>query len=301
MTISPETGLSYLDSLKRDGFVRIPNVLSEKQLEELRAAAKRTVQLARDGKYPHIRTLFKQFPPWGTDPSEGIWGVQHLMRPELPDHALFTKSYFDPNVRAVIKELMSTETEEVTDDDLVMEVYNMLIRPDKDFELRWHRDDVSQNATPEEEMERLNKPAWHAQWNLPLYKDRSLIVVPGSHARPRTDAERNADPFAPELPNMTVVEMNPGDVIFYNNNILHRGVYKSDTERMTLHGSIGHKKGGSARARNVLQHGAATWIQELDLSALPDENEREIARKMRDRLLQMGSEHKDVGYSFKDE
>ncbi|CAN6645547.1 hypothetical protein TRVA0_021S00826 [Trichomonascus vanleenenianus] len=291
-TISPDTGLTYLESLKRDGFVRIPKVLSEEEIEKLRAAAQRTVEMARAGKWPYIRTLPKQFPPWGSDPSNGIWGVQHLMHPDLPDHSLFTSSYFNSGVREVIKELLDDDN----DDRLVMELYNMLIRPDKDFALRWHRDDVPPTATAEEEVARLNKPAWHAQWNLPLYEDRSLIVVPGSHARARTDAERNADPFADELPNMKVVEMMPGDVIFYNNNILHRGVYDSTKERMTLHGSIGHVNGKTARPRNVLQHGVGEWADKINFSDLSEE-EQPIAIAMRDRLVKMGAENQNVGFS----
>lgn len=292
MTISPDTGLSYLDSLKRDGFVRIPNVLSKEQIEELRAAAHRSVDLARNGKWPYIRTLPKQFPPWGTDPSEGIWGIQHLMNPELPDHTLFTASYFNDTVRSVVKELLEDDNNE----NLVMELYNMLIRPDNDFSLRWHRDDVPPTATAEEEVERLSEPAWHAQWNLPLYPDRSLIVVPGSHNRARTDAERNADPYADELPDMKVVDMQPGDVIFYDNNILHRGVYDSSVERMTLHGSMGHVNGKEARPRNVLQHGVGNWVEKIDLSGLT-EQEAKIASGMRDRLLEMGAKNQNVGFS----
>lgn len=77
-----------------------------------------------------------------------------------------------------------------------MELYNLLVRPDQDFELRWHRDDIFATATPEE-MEALvvgrpEKGQGHAQWNLALFDDESLVVVPGSHRRARTEAERGA-------------------------------------------------------------------------------------------------------------
>lgn len=184
--------------------------------------------------------------------------------------------------------------------DLVMELYNMLVRPDKPFELRWHRDDISADAEPEEEMERLGKPGWHAQWNLALYPDSSLIVVPGSHRRARTDIERNADPYQKEMPGMKVVELKEGEVVFYDNNILHRGVYDPEKERMTLHGSIGSRRAGKERARNVLQHGVAEWVKEWELEGLEPEMKDRVER-MRDGLVEMGRVSGDVGFFSKDE
>ena len=178
-----------------------------------------------------------------------------------------------------------------------MELFNLLIRPDRDFELRWHRDDIPATATAEEELERLGEPAWHAQWNLSLYDDDSLIVVPGSHKRARTEVERNADPFANGLPGEIKVRMKAGDVVFYNNNILHRGAYISGKERMTLHGSMGHSGGSMHRARNVLQHGIGEWVADIDLSSL-DEKEQKRAEEMRKRLLSMGQYDESMGYSL---
>jgi hypothetical protein len=142
-------------------------------------------------------------------------------------------------------------------------------------------------------MSRLSKPAFHAQWNCSLYDDASLIVVPQSHRRPLTSEERSADPLEPNMPSQLAVQLRAGDIVFYNNNILHRGVYRHDVERMTLHGSIGHVDGGPLRARNVLQHGR-DWIGGVDFSqvAKPDR-----ARGMRERLLELGSKHQEVGFA----
>lgn len=155
------------------------------------------------------------------------------------------------------------------------------------------RKQIPPTATPDEEMARLSKPAFHAQWNFSLYDDASLIVVPHSHRRPLTDDERKADPLEPNMPSQLAVQLKSGDMVFYNNNILHRGIYKHDIERMTLHGSIGHVDGGSLRARNVLQHGRG-WIEGVDLSHVLKPHR---AQGMRDRLLALGAEHKNTGYS----
>ena len=291
------TQLKLLESLNRDGFVLIPSLLSPSQIETLRAASKETIDLARSGKWPSVRTLPKQFPPWTIEPGAnpaagGIWGVQSMMHPSLPNSQTFIKNYFSDQIIDIVKELL-----QCGDDELVLELFNLLIRPDRDFELRWHRDDIPATATAEEEIERLREPAWHAQWNLALYDDESLIVVPGSHVRARTDVERNADPFEKGLPGEIKVRMKAGDVVFYNNNILHRGAYLSAVERMTLHGSMGHVGGSRLRARNVLQHGIGEWVEKIDLSGL-EGDERKRAEGMRDRLVKLGTDSGDVGYSL---
>lgn len=212
------------------------------------------------------------------------------MHPSLPDSSTFIKNYFSSEVIDIVKELLQCE-----DDELVLELFNLLIRPDEDFELVWHRDDIPATATADEEIERLGEPAWHAQWNLALCDDESLIVVPGSHKRARTQVERDAGPWEKGLPGEIKVRQKAGDVVFYNNNILHRGAYSSGTERMTVHGSMGHVGGSALRARNVLQHGIGEWVQDIDLSGLEGE-ERKRAEGMRERLVKMGGH--DGSYSL---
>ncbi|PHH61829.1 hypothetical protein CDD81_7932 [Ophiocordyceps australis] len=289
--------MSLLERLNRDGFVLVPKAFSGEQLETLRQATQEVTAHARDGKWPDVRTLPKQFPPWtstGPNPaSDGIWGVQGVMHPDMPHHDVFIRTYFSDAIIEPTMELLQCKRQ-----DLVLELFNLLVRPDRDFELRWHRDDIAATASSEEELERLNKPAFSAQWNLALYDDASLVVVPGSHRRARTETERTADAWE-VLPGQLIVKMEPGDIVFYNNNILHRGVYDSRVERMTLHGSAGHVDGAKLRARNVLQHGLRTWINGLNFDALDGEG-RALAEHMRANLVKMGQEAGDVGYSLQE-
>lgn len=283
-------------ALEKDGFVILSaSLFPSFDLNALRSAGTRITSAARTGSWPYIRTLPKQFPPWPQDPSHGIWGVQHLLHPSNPDHVLFAKSYFDAELLKYAAALI-----QCGEDELTMELYNMLVRPDADFALRWHRDDIPASATADEELERLDKPGWHAQWNLALFDDSSLVLVPGSHRRARTDQERNADPYESDMPGQITVELKAGQVAFYNNNILHRGVYDSGKERMTLHGSIGTTMAGSQRARNVLQHGVGEWAKEDDFSGL-DADMRKRALSMRERLVELGRKSGDVGFFSKDE
>ncbi|KAI5856714.1 phytanoyl-CoA dioxygenase [Durotheca rogersii] len=297
--------------LERDGFVVVRSILSPAQLSSLRAAAERTAALARSGAWPHVRTVGKQFPPWTWAPGVGIWGVQHLLNPALPDAPVFAASYFGDEILGVARQLLAPRRDgpgpdaaaaaaaAARDDELVMELYNLLVRPDgAGFELRWHRDDIAASATADEELARLREPAWHAQWNLALCDgDASLVVVPGSHARARTDAERAAPPYDPRLPGQLPVRLDAGDVVFYDNNILHCGRYDARRERLSLHGSVGHVAGGRLRARNVLQHGVGDWVDQCDFSSL-DEKLRVRAEGMRARLVKLGRESGDVGFSL---
>lgn len=227
----------------------------------------------------------KQFPPFGND-SPDSWGVQHVMHPDLGEEGrILAQWYTSEAVRDVVKGLLKC-----SDEELQMELFNLLINPEShEFALRWHRDDVKGTATEEEEIEALT--IWHhgVQWNTALYEDSCLFVVPGSHKVPRTPEQRaqSTGLEAPEDPNTMPgaisVTLYPGDTVFYNNNILHTGIYNHRATRATLHASVGDARGGSTRARNVLQHGLE-WMEkdERFKNGLSDEG-----KKMLNRLITM--------------
>lgn len=287
--MSPPSHEELRAGLERDGFVTVPNALSDSDLQSLRACCHRSASLARIGQWPYFRTLPKQFPPWTDDASQGIWGVQHLLHPDINDGDEYAASYFNDTVVDSVCALLQCERSQ-----LVMELYNLLVRPDRDFALRWHRDDIAPELPAAEELARLQEPMLHAQWNLALYDDASLVVVPGSHKRARTDMERTADPWEDNMPGQKVVKMQAGDLVFYNNNILHRGVYDSKSERMTLHGSMGIVGADPARARNILQHGIGDWAVKRDFARLIP-HQAELAEAMKERLIAMGS-GKELGF-----
>lgn len=83
--------------------------------------------------------------------------------------------------------------------------------------------------------------------------------------------------------------------MFYNNNILHCGAYSQARKRATLHASMGDTRGGSARARNVLQHGLE-WMQSDEFRETLDSKGKE----MLERLITMQKEYADkpVVYSL---
>jgi len=238
--------------------------------------------------------------------------VQHLLHPDMPGRKEFAKLYFGNAIIGVVKELLGLNLYDPrSEEKIVMELFNLLVSPSggQDFELRWHRDDIRTEVDAQEEKRQLDQKSpggrqAHTQYNIALIDDESLVVIPGSHRRIRTEEERNADPFVAELEGMKVVKMKAGDAVFYDSNILHRGVYKGvdldkgETGRMTLHGSVGLYGHSDERAKNVLQHGVSDWVNRDD--APFDELRgtcRARAEGMRLRLVEMGTGD-DLGYSL---
>jgi hypothetical protein len=220
----------------------------------------------------------------------------------MPGRELFANVYFGDAVLDIVKELLGG----ATDEELVMELFNLLVSPSGgvDFELCWHRDDVRGDLSVEEEARQLEEKSplgrqFHAQYNIALVDDESLVVVPGSHARVRTEGERAAGLYQ-VVEGEARVKLKAGDAVFYDSNIFHRGVYVGvdtgkEMGRLTLHGSVGLVGHGDARARQVLQHGIGDWIGRVDFA--PGGQHVQRAEAMRERLVAMGS-GEDLGYSL---
>jgi hypothetical protein len=117
--------------------------------------------------------------------------------------------------------------------------------PGTTYNLGWHRDVIQ---IPEHEIDESgiytpNRFHNSVQINLPLYHDETLWVVPGSHHRPNTTVEqamfRGSKHYAPldaVMPDALKVEIQPGQAVLYNNNLIHRGYAHSfPVPRRSLH------------------------------------------------------------------
>ncbi|KAF3088825.1 hypothetical protein TWF594_005184 [Orbilia oligospora] len=239
-----------LAAFERDGFVIIDDVLPLDMFEAAKEACEIAVEKGRREEWPHRRIVGKAFPPW---PSSGpdIWGIQHLMHPDLK-LPIFKQIYTDPKLLSTACAILSLPSAE----NLQLELFNLLINPHTTpFSLPYHRDTIPAATLPEEEAKLLTRPRTGTQYNLALYDDACLIVVPGSHKRPKTDEEITTlkeNEKAPLKDEIRVV-LKPNQAVFYENDILHRAEYDTK-KRVTLHGSLG-KEGQVERARMVLQHG----------------------------------------------
>ncbi|KAF3940877.1 hypothetical protein ABW19_dt0209467 [Dactylella cylindrospora] len=239
-----------LSAFERDGFIIVDDVLPPALFDAAKRSCEEAIEKGRRGEWPHLRIVGKAFPPWPVSGPD-IWGVQHLMHPDL-NLPIFKEIY-------TIDQLLSTACSILavpSPSSLQLELFNLLINPHTTpFSLPYHRDTIPSATPSQEEVELLKRPRTGTQYNLALYDDACLIVVPGSHRRPKTADEQailSADDKAP-LPNEIRVVLKPNQAVFYENDILHRAVYTLD-KRVTLHGSVG-MRGEVERARMVLQHG----------------------------------------------
>lgn len=285
----------YHDDIEENGFVVIRNLLSPEEIEKYLEASEKLVEYARAGHWSAVRTTDKQFPPWPKNFSPNIWGISGLLHPDLGELSTpFHDFYGNEKLLAIVCDILQVDKSQLS-----MELLNMLINPLTDFELDWHRDTIKPEATPEEEANDLLKfPYAGAQFNLALTEDSCLIAIPGSHNRLRTQEEREKTVDATKrkeyITGQTVVDLHPGDIVFYNNNILHRAKYSCKQKRLTLHGSYGNAEQGKSRAKGILQHGVAEWLPRLDTEG------NENLTMMKEKLSSLVKEFEGVelGYAL---
>ena len=104
----------------------------------------------------------------------------------------------------------------------------------------WHRDIHPVDMAPLDALtaDILENGPRYTQWNVPLYDDNVLWVVPGSHRRRNTDQENDEllkdrkKPVTGGIP----VELNAGDGVIYSNFLIHTGSNYTTKKRRTLHG-----------------------------------------------------------------
>ena len=95
----------------RQGYVIVPSLIPASSLKELQAAAERVTDLTRSGKWPHRRTVGRQFPPFDENSSDS-WGVQHVMHPDLGEEG-FARWYASDELVNVMCELMGCGEEDL--------------------------------------------------------------------------------------------------------------------------------------------------------------------------------------------
>ncbi|MCZ6676909.1 MAG: phytanoyl-CoA dioxygenase family protein, partial [Candidatus Poribacteria bacterium] len=105
----------------------------------------------------------------------------------------------------------------------------------KPYHINWHRDSARDGEVPLERL--LARLKSHVQLNGALYDDETLYIVPSSHRREITDAEREVLRNSPkaDMPDQMAVKLQAGDIVFYNSSLLHKGYNRSGAKRQTLH------------------------------------------------------------------
>ena len=103
----------------------------------------------------------------------------------------------------------------------------------------WHRDSAATDQAPLLGLanDLMANDTGYIQWNIALYDDDVFWLVPGSHARPTTEAERRQLMKNPNaaLDTGICADLKAGDGIAYCNLLMHWGSWYSSKMRRTIH------------------------------------------------------------------
>ncbi|HYF52366.1 MAG TPA: phytanoyl-CoA dioxygenase family protein [Planctomycetota bacterium] len=211
---------AQIQHFREFGYIVIDGV-EPRLLEPLRKASDRVLKKARAGQWPSRKI------------DDDIWGVSNLLDPVL-EEPVFGEYMATPQVVEVARDLLGER-------ELRLSLTNMLCNPSKkDFDIAWHRDLGDPKIGGEEELKVLREAQYGVQWNAALYDESCLRIVPGSHIRNMTDAERDVMLNRPRdpMPGEMIVDLKAGQTVYYNALIIHRGVYPCGQRRETLHANL---------------------------------------------------------------
>ena len=223
------------DEFLEHGFAIVPQVIPPDQLDELRRS--------------HELLVERQRAVWARergpdDPPGGQWETSNQPRLSIggmgTEHDESTANtlelWLHENLQGVSSHLLAEEDVPVTE-------MMMMCNPVSDRgPAAWHRDfypplNAPLMAYADDILE--NGPRY-VQWNIPLYDDQVLWVIPGSHIRPNTAQENETigrDPRVP-VPGGVQTHLNAGDGVAYILPILHWGSNYSTKMRRTIHGGF---------------------------------------------------------------
>ncbi len=220
------------DQFMEQGFLILRNVIPPDELDAARAS--------------YEALLERQKAVWAgerkpDDPPGGAWETSPQPRMNIGNPGLLDEKtanavdvWLHENTVGVSSQLLCRPEASVTE-------MNVMCSPVRDRgPANWHRDVHPIDMAPlqvlqEDVME--NGPRY-VQWNIPLYDDNVLWVVPGSHRRLNTEEENrqlSADPRAP-LTGGIPAELKAGDGVVYINYITHWGSNYSSKLRRTIVG-----------------------------------------------------------------
>ena len=216
-----------LQQLLDDGFIILREVISPEQLDEVRASFEVLVE--------------RQKAIWAREGNPSVWetGAQprlvHFENLIDEGTANTVEVWLHENTLGVSRQLLSVPEEASVAGMMLM------CSPQRDHgPAHWHRDVHPIDMAPIGSLQAdlLENGPKYIQWNIPLYDDDVLWVVPGSHRRLNTEAEncQLLENQRVPLPGSIPVELNGGDGVVYSNYLLHWGSNYSTKLRRTIHG-----------------------------------------------------------------
>lgn len=213
--------------LREDGYIILREVIPPEQLDAVRTSFETLVE--------------RQKEIWAQEGNPSVWetGAQprlgHFENLIDEETANTVETWMHENTLGVGSQLLSVPEQTGIAGMMLM------CSPQRDHgPAHWHRDvhpiDMAPMASLQADF--LENGPKYVQWNIPLYDDDVLWVVPGSHRRLNTEEENRQlleNPRVP-LPGGIPVELKGGDGVVYSNYILHWGSNYSTKLRRTIHG-----------------------------------------------------------------
>ena len=227
------------DQFLEQGYLILRNVIPPDQLDALRTSYE--VVLNRQ------RSIWTQ-ERIQADPAGGIWESSPQPRLKLNATKKNISALIDDKTANTVELWLHENTcgasSHLMDvpDAAVTEMY-LLCNPIRDHgPANWHRDIHPIDTAPLEGYIRDIEESGpsYVQWNIPLYDDDVLWVVPGSHLRLNTmeeDRQLLANDCIP-LPDSVQTTLSAGDGVVYITPILHWGSNYSTKLRRTIHGGF---------------------------------------------------------------
>ena len=244
------------DRFLEEGYVVLRNVIPVEELDALRASYEILVE--------------RQKAIWAQerkpdDPPGGVWETSaqpRLLLHHSPlvdlineDTASAVEIWLHENTQGASSELLGVSDAAVTE-------MMLMCNPVRDRgPAHWHRDLYPPYGAPLQGYvdDIIEAGPRYVQWNLCLYDDDVLCVIPGSHARLNTKRENEqlrtnrSIPF----PGSVQTHLNAGDGVAYILPILHWGSNYSTKMRRTIHGGFS----------TFTQYGNQNYMKYLSTSA----------------------------------
>jgi nicotinamide N-methyltransferase len=212
-------GAAEHEALDRDGFLLLRGVFDEERLLSLRSGVDDLIARARAGEC-RLRWI---------DEDAGIPDrISHMMHPDK----------YQPAWGEWISEDVVGHMEALLGGPVRHSLFGMLASGGgRDYRMAWHRDLGKPGAV--DELDSLRRHHGQCvQFNAPIAAtDAYLHVVPGSHLRPSTTQEIAASRSGVEgeIAAGIEVRLEPGDILYYNANLWHRGWNPEGCWRWTMH------------------------------------------------------------------
>ncbi len=225
------------DEFLETGYLIVKEAVPRDKLERVRQAYETLVNRQRENWKAERAE---------NDPPGGVWETAPQPRLQLSRQPLVNQIDQEtaPAVEVWIEENIHGVSTELLDvaDGAVTEMMMMCNPVRNHGPAKWHRDHHPIDTAPLQGYidDILEGGPRYVQWNIPLYDDSVLWVIPGSHLRLNTPEENElmlADPCRP-LPNGVQTHLEAGDGVVYILPILHWGSNYSPKMRRTIHGGF---------------------------------------------------------------